>query len=276
MKLSVMKICIYTVFFVSSTALAECPLDHFIIGCNSDGIWGTDDDTKLFVDCRQKYRDSGDTEYSNWFYPLHKSIFSSYSYRLGEPGFDIFQNYNTNASYTYDPNRCLTGEPNTDYQIIVECVSMSTGLRAVHKEYPQFTIGEVGEFFNHSYIYDLRGDGHMHFSYQAVDEENLHWITYCLYDAFAYPNAPNHYQPSEPFTIVFNQEPLSGDLAVDDMVDIKDVMEFSYYWLGSEGNRNNDYYERADTNRDGSVDFIDFAFLASNWKKSLEDIEPQD
>lgn len=276
MKLSFMRICILTVFAASSITLAECPLDHFIIGCNSDGIWGTDDDRKLFVDCGQKYRDSGDTEYFNWFYLLHKSIFSSYSYRLGEPGFDIFQNSNASASYTYDPNKCIIGEPDTDYRIIVECVSMSSGLRAVHKEYPQFTIGSAGEIFNHSYIHNLRGDAHMHMSYQAVDGENLHWITYCLYDELADPNDPNHLQPSEPFTIVFNQEPLPGDLAVNDMVDIKDLVEFSYYWLGNEGNRNNDYYERADTNRDGSVDLIDFAFLASKWHKSLEDLKPHD
>lgn len=250
---------------VSTTILAECPLNHFIIGCNSDGIWGTYDDRKLFVDCRQKYRDSGDTEYINWFYPLHESIFSSYSYRIGEPGFDIFQNYNAGAAYTYDPNRCFTGEPNTDYQIIVECVSISSGLRAVHKDYPQFTIGEAGEMFNHSYIYNLRGDGHMHLSYQAVDGVNLHWITYRIYDALADPNDPNHFQPSQPFTIVFNQEPLPGDLAVDGIVNIKDLLEFNYYWLYNEGSRINDYYERADANRDGIVNFVDFALLAGNW-----------
>lgn len=271
MKLSIMTISAIAVFAILSTSLAECPLDHLIIGCNKDGIEGTDDDRKLFMDCRQKYRNSGPVEYNNWFYPLHESIFPSYPYRLGEPGFDAFQNYNPGANYTYDPNRCFIGEPNTDYQIIVECLSMSPGLRVVHKDYPQFTIDEAGNSFNHSYIFDLRGDPHIHLSYQTVDGENLYWITYCVYDAFADPNDPNHFQPSEPVTIVFNREPLAGDLIVDGMVDIKDLAEFSDYWLSNEGDRTNDYYERADTNRDGLVDFLDFAALASHWQKTIND-----
>ncbi|MGD2095542.1 MAG: dockerin type I domain-containing protein [Phycisphaerales bacterium] len=275
MKLSITTINIVVILAISSISLAECPLDHFIIGCNRDGVVGTDDDRKLFVDCRQKYRDSGSIEYDNWFYPLHKSIFPSYPYRLGEPGFDAFQDYNPNASYTYDPNRCFPGEPDTDYRIIVECLSLSPGLRIVHKDYPQFTIDEAGGSFNHSYIFDLRGDPHMHLSYQAVDGENLHWVTYCVYDEFADPNDPNHLEPSEPFTIVFNREPLAGDLVVDGMVDIKDLAEFSYYWLGEGGDKVNDYYERTDANRDGLVDFLDFALLASNWQKAIND-ENQD
>ena len=248
-----------------SLVRAECPLDHFIIGCNQDGITNTDDDKKLFVNCRQKYRDSGDTEYANWFYPLRKSIFSSYPYRIGEPGFDAFQSSNSNAKYTYDPNRALAGNPDVDYRILVECVSMSPGLRMVHKEYPQFTISNVGDTFSHSYIYNLRGDGHMHMSYQAIDGENMHWITLRLYDELA---DGDQYEPSELFTIVFNTNPLSGDLVVDGQVDIKDLIELSSHWLLQQGSIDNDYYERADSNRDGWVNFVDFSLLASNWLQS--------
>lgn len=258
------------IMFVSSFCLAECPLDHFIIGVNQDGIKGTDDDRKLFVDCGQKYRDSGTVEYSNWFYPLNKSIFSSYPYRIGEPGFDAFQNSNSNAAYTYDPNRALLGQPDTDYRIIVLASSMSQGIRAVHKDYPQFTIDEVGQDFNHSYIHALRDDGHMHLSYQAEDGENLFWITFYLFDELADPNNPddpNHYQTSDPFSIVFNCEPLAGDLVVDEIVDQKDLFEISYYWLKDQGGKANDYYERADANKDGIVNFKDFALFALNWKK---------
>lgn len=246
----------------SAGAQAECPLDHFIIGRNRDGIEDTDDDKKLFVDCRQKYRDSGDTEYANWFYPLHRSIFPGYSYRIGEPGFDAFQSTNPNAAYTYDPNRTLAGDPDVDYNIIVECIDMSVGLRAVHKEYPQFIIDAVGQSFSHSYIHNLRGYGHMHMSYQAVDGENLHWITFRLLDGLDYGQ---QYEPSEPFTIVFNAEPPAGDLIVDGKVNERDLVEFSYYWLGDEGDKTNDHYERADANRDGKVDFQDFALFAESW-----------
>ncbi len=250
------------VLMATAGVLADCPLDHIVFGCNRDDIEGTDDDNKLFVDCRQKYRDSGELEYTNWFYPLHKSIFPSYSYRIGEPGFDAFQNTNPNATRTYDPNRTLAGEPDVDYNIVVECVDMSMGLRAVHKDYPQFIIDAVGQNFSHSYIHQLRGNSHVHMSYQAVDDENLHWITFCLFDGL---DDGDQYEPSEPFTIVFNTEPLAGDLAVDGTVDLADLFELSHYWLSIDAGPHNDYCERADANRDGAVNMMDFALMASNW-----------
>lgn len=246
---------------------AECPLDHFFIGCNRDGIEGTDDDFKLFVSCSQKYRNSGDTDYAHWFYPLRKSIFSSYGYRIGEPGFDAFQDYDTSAS-TYDPNHTLAGSPDLDYSIVVECLTMSPGLRVVHKEYPQFTLAETGESFNHSSIHALRNDGHMHLSYQATDGESLHWITFRLYDEI---EDANQYEPSEPFTIVFNVEPVAGDLVVDGVVDIADVVALTDFWLAPVSSHQNDFCERADANRDGRVDGLDFALLASNWLTSEEE-----
>ncbi|MBN1803941.1 MAG: hypothetical protein JW837_01700 [Sedimentisphaerales bacterium] len=262
-----LRIVLITILVVSSIVKAECPLDHLIIGCNRDGIEGTDDDRQLFVDCRQKYRDSGEIEYANWFYPLHKSIFPSYSYRVGEPGFDAYQSTNPNASYTYDPNRAPAGEPEVNYNILIECVDMSAGIRAVHKDYPQFIVDTIGQSFSHSYIYHLRGDSHIHMSYQAVDGENLHWITFCLSDSL---DDGERYEPSEPFTIVFNIQPLAGDLAIDGIVDISDLAEFSRCWLASDSSIHNDYHERADSDRNGSVDFRDFALLAANWLKPLE------
>jgi len=252
------------VLALASVVAAECPLDHFVIGCNRDGIEGTADDLKLFADCSQKYRNSGDTEYAHWFYPLRKSIFSSYGYRIGEPGFDAFQAHDASAS-TYDPNRALLGSPDVDYSVVIECLAMSPGLRAVHKEYPQFTIGNVGESIYHSYIYALRGDGHIHMSYQATDGETLHWITFRLYDEI---EDVNQYEPSEPFTIVFNVEPAAGDLVVDGAVDLADLVTLTDSWLAPVSARQNDYLERADANRDGRVDWLDFALLASNWRIS--------
>jgi len=261
-----MKRNIFLIFFFSFINLpvyAECPLDHLIIGINEDGISGTDDDNKLFVDCRQKYRSSGTPPYVNWYYPLSESIYSDYKWRIGEPGFDGFQGTNPSAGYNYDPNRCLAGTPNQDYRIMIECISISSGLRAVHKDYPQFTIDQMGQAFNHSEIHALRGVPHMHMSYQAVDGTSLFWITWQMYDVLG------PYEPSKPFTLVFNTQPLAGDLVVDGTVDIYDLAELSYYWLRDEGSRDNDYYERADSNRDGTVNLLDFAMLASNWLETL-------
>jgi hypothetical protein len=254
---------IFLSLFVTVQLYAECPLDHFIIGINEDGVYGTDDDNKLFVDCSQKYRSSGTPSYVNWYYPLSESIFPDHKWRIGEPGFDAFQDTNPDASYTYDPNRCPVGTPDQDYRIMIECISISSGFRAVHKDYPQFTIDQAGQSFNHSEIHVLRGDPHMHMSYQAVDGTSLFRITWQMYDAL------DQYEPSEPFTLVFNTEPLAGDLVVDGTANIYDLAEFSYYWLRDEGSIYNDYYERADSNRDGKVNLRDFAMLASNWLKSL-------
>ncbi len=244
---------------------ADCSLDHFIIGCNRDGIPGTQDDNDLFVDCGQKYRSSGTVSHTHWYYPLQKSIFTSYPYRIGEPGFDAFQAGNPGAAYTYDPNRALAGEPEVDYRITVECVAMSEGVRAVHKDYPQFTIDAVGESFDHSYILGLRGDAHMHMSYQATAGNRLHWITFRLVDSLSDGVS---YRPSAPLTIVFNVAPLAGDLAVDEIVNAADLARFGDSWLSPESSRHNDYCERADANRDGCVNLIDFALLASNWRAS--------
>ncbi len=133
----------------------------------------------------------------------------------------------------------------------------------MHKEYPQFTLGDVGDTFNHSHIHRLRQDPHIHMSYQATDGENLHWITFRVHDGLA---DTDRYESSRPFTIVFNTLPPAGDLAVDGRVDGADFREFSRYWLSLETSRRNDYCERADTDRDGFVDFSDFARLAANWR----------
>ena len=251
----------------SLPAWAECPLDHFIIGCNRDGIEGTPDDRTLFVDSRQKYRSGSEIPYANWFYPLQKSIFPSYAYRIGEPGFETFQSVDPGDPHTYDPNRSLRGVPDVDYILTIECVTLSAGVRAVHKDYPQFTLDAVGQSFDHSYIHSLRGDSHIHMSYQAMDGSNLRWIGFRVFDSL---EDNDRYEPSEPFTIVFNAEPLGGDLAVDGLVDLADLAELAHYWLALEGSRRNDFCERADANRDGAVDLRDFARMAAHWRTATD------
>ncbi|AQQ09063.1 hypothetical protein L21SP3_00861 [Sedimentisphaera cyanobacteriorum] len=241
-----------------SAASAECPLDHIIIGVNEDGIADTEDDNRLFADCRQKYRSS-----TGWYYLLTESIFPSYKWRIGEPGFDQFQQTNPDAGYTYDPQRALNGSPDEDYKISIECISISTGLRVVHKNYPSFTISQAEQSFSHSEIHELRNDPHMHLSFQAVDQTGLYWVTWKMTDS------EGKYESSEPFTLVFNAEPLLGDLAVDSKVDLLDLLELSAVWLRNQASSVNDFYERADTNRDGAVNMEDFANLAVNWQEEF-------
>lgn len=252
----------------SLVAHADCPLDHFIIGCNRDGIFGTTDDRILFVDCRQKYRNSSDTAYGNWFYPLQESIFSGYRHRIGEPGFDLFQAVSPSSSTTYEPNSSPAGEPDIDFRITVECVALSPGLRAVHKDYPQFTLDEVGQTFDHSAIHALRDDSHIHMSYQATDGSGLRWISFRVFDSL---DDGDPYEPSEPFTIVFNVQPKAGDLAVDGVVDWADLARLGRYWLSSESSRRNDYCERADADRNGAVNLFDFARMAANWRIPVDE-----
>jgi hypothetical protein len=109
-------------------------------------------------------------------------------------------------------------------------------------------------------------------SYQAIDGENLHWMTFRLCDDL---DDGEQYASSEPLTIVFNVEPLAGDLVVDGKVDLSDMLALTDYWLSAGGSRENDFCERADANRDGWVDGFDFALLASNWLTPAEgDVAP--
>jgi hypothetical protein len=233
-----------------------CPQDHFLIGCNPDGINGTSDDNKLFVNCTQKYRHSDPENNSaatwlNWHYPLYYQ--PRYDrYQIGEPGFDVVD--------STDPNRRLSGTANIDYRIIVECVSITPGFKAVDTDVIGITLDEAGDSFNHSML----SDTHIHFQYRApasTGGTELQWITFIIYDELG------KYEASEPFSIIFGADPFAGDLVIDGKVDLNDVAELSYYWLESSGDKINDYYERADVNRDGKVNFQDFALLAENYLK---------
>jgi hypothetical protein len=248
------------ILIISASAPADCPLDHLLIGCNPDGIVGTDDDMKLFVDCTMKYRhsdpnNSGEATWLNWYYPLYYN--ERYDrYQIDEPGFELIEDS--------DPNRRLKGIPDIDYRIIIRCLSISPGL-AVWNSSIGVIFGESGDTFNYSSFWD----SHLHLQYRTkapAESADLLWVTFQIYDEIT---GLNQYEVSEPFSIVFAGEPLAGDLVVDGTVDLMDLVEFSYYWLGGWGCRANDYYERADANRDGTMDFCDFALMASNWNDTL-------
>ena len=241
-------------------ASADCPLDHLLIGCNRDGIVGTNDDKKLFVDCTQKYRHSdpehsGDPTWLNWYYPMYYN--ERYDrHQIGEPGFDTI---------TDDQDRRLAGVPDVDYRIMIECASITPGFAAKNTTLG-ITLDEAGDFVNHSVL----SDSHLHLQYRAPNPAGateLQWIMYRLYDAIA---DGNQYEPSELITVVFVAEPLAGDLVVDGTVDGYDLAMLGHYWLLGDGSVTNDYYERADADRNGYVDFADLVLLASNWLDLLE------
>jgi hypothetical protein len=124
-------------------------------------------------------------------------------------------------------------------------------------------INEAGDWINHSAL----SDTHLHLEYRApspTGATDMQWITYILYDDIG------TYEQSEPFSVVFVKDPLAGDLVIDGVVNMDDLAEFCYYWLEDNGDKSNDYYERADANRSGAVDFTDFALLAPNWLESME------
>ena len=247
---------------MSSVLHGACSLDHVIIGVNEDGLAGTADDNVLFVDCWQKYRNAENAG-GDWYYPLSSSFFSSYKYRIGEPGFDSFQSDDEDAAYTYDPNRALVGQPTVDYNLVVECVAISPDFRAVYKDYPQFTIDQVGQSFDYSSIHKQHSDAHMHMSYQGVESDELYWVSWQITDT------TGTYEDSAVFTFVFNVQPELGDVYVDGVIDIKDFENYLAYWMESDGSKANDYYERADIDRSGQVDLADFAILVNNWMKSI-------
>jgi len=254
------KLWLITLICLSTVSLsdADCPLDHFLIGRNPDGITGTDDDFKLFVNCTQKYRHSdplhsSDPTWLNWHYPLYYN--PRYNrYQIGEPGFDIIK--------ADDPNRQLQGTANVNYRIIIECISIKPGFIAKNTALG-IELNEAGDTINHSSL----SDAHLHLEYRAAAPSggtDLQWITYIIYDQLG------TYEQSDCFGVAFVQDPPAGDLAVDGTVDISDLAELCYYWLRNNGGRTNDYYERADCDRDGQVNFSDFALFASNWLQSLE------
>ena len=252
--------------FNNSNTFADCPLDHLVIGINQDGIPGTADDMKLFFDCEDKYRNSSVPACQNWYYPLLESIFPDHPWRISEPGFAIFQNDHPLELHTYDPNRAPDGTPTLDYRLIVQCTSLSDGLIAAHSDYPQFTIGSAFEQFDFSQIHYDRDEGHVHMSYRADNGSDLRWITFVVYDSL---QDSNIYQPSEPCTIVFNTAPLPGDIVVDGSVNFTDLARLAEVWTNNNASVDNDFLERADTDRNGKVNLIDFAALAQNWMTNL-------
>jgi Dockerin type I domain len=248
-----LKQTILSLLLLSGLVVADCPLDHYSIGINADGITGTEDDNRLFVDCSQIYRHSDPDNSSDetWLYRHYPMYYSAIynRYQIGEPGFDEIGN---------DPNRQLQGTANIDYQIYVECVSVRTGLSARNTTYG-IVLDSAGDMFCHSVL----SDPHIHLQYRvgAPLADGPYWITYRVFDAMG------RYETSQEFTLVFIEDPAAGDVIVDGAVNLSDLQRWLDYWLLENGNNANDYYNRCDINRDRRVNLIDFAILAQNWMK---------
>jgi hypothetical protein len=261
MRVFYANISVAVILIFSTTAAADCPLDHLLIGCNPDGVAGTEDDMKLFVDCTIKYRhsdpnQSGEATWLNWYYPLYYNERND-RYQIDEPGFELIEDS--------DPNRRLKGSLDVEHRIIIRCLSIAPGFTVWNS-----TIGIVFDTPGDIFDYSSSWDTHLHLQYRTaalIGQTDLFWVTLQIYDEI---ESAGQYGISEPFSIIFVSEPLAGDLAVDGKVDAADLVEFSYYWLENKGSRANDYYERADANRDGNVDFYDFALMASNWKNERQ------
>jgi hypothetical protein len=248
MKINVLCI---GLFCAVGIAVADCPLDHYLIGVNADGIDGTADDNQLFVDCSQIYRhsdpdNSGGATWQYWHYPLYYN--ERYNrYQIGEPGFDVIADGSA---------RQLSGTAGVDYQIWIECTAIRTGLSARNIDYG-IVLDSTGESFCHSSL----SDTHIHLSYRVASplSDGPYWITYRIYDAFG------AYDASDEFTLVFIEDPATGDVVVDGTVDLSDLERWLDYWLREDGGYGNDFYYRCDINRNGWVDLGDFAMLAVNW-----------
>lgn len=244
--------------FGCSLCIGDCPLDHYRIGCNADGIAGTADDVQLFVDCSQIYRHSDPSHSSNptwlfWHYPMYYSAMYS-RYQIGEPGFDVI---------TDDSSRQLVGAANSDYCLWIECVRVRTGLTARNTGYG-ITLQQPGDRFCHSTM----PESHIHLQYRlsAPAGQTIstpYWITYRVVDSLG------KYEASEEFTLVFFADPLPGDVVVDGTVDGNDLMRLADYWLAAGSGYENDFYQRTDINRDGIVNLNDMAELGRYWLMHL-------
>ncbi len=248
-----------------SLCYASCPMDHFRIGINPDGQWDTYDDNTLFADKYQIYRrsDPNNREAHTWhnrYYtlgPLGGNPDAA-TYLLSEPGFDLHN----------QPEHALSGTPNIDYRIYVECVDISPGFEVTQFPGGSITLDEPGDDFNHSAL----TDPHIHLAHMVQKPfTGPLWVTYRLYDE------TGGYEDSEVFSVVFEGETFLGDVVIDEKVDMRDLEYISRKWLVSIGTgdpndpdnlplaRKVDYYERADTNEDMKINYADFKNLAENW-----------
>lgn len=265
-------LCTCVILLHSDSSRADCAYDHLEIGCNEDGEPNTPDDNSLFLDVHHLYRRTDpnhrdDYTWLNWYYTLYPvgGDPDASTFVISEPGFDLIH-------ADEDPNRCLTGTPNSDYRIVIQCLDLSPGFQAASL-FEEILLDEAGDAFAHS---DL-SDPHVHLYYTApAPGDSLHWIRYRAVDAFYDPADPNSgYQPSRPVTVVFGRKPLDGDIHVDGHVNLLDLEKLTAAWLMENDcpvwNPNKqaafDLFDRADINRDYRVDLLDFNDLTRHWKQ---------
>lgn len=59
-----------------------------------------------------------------------------------------------------------------------------------------------------------------------------------------------------------------SDLAYNHTIDTADLIDLMLHWLDSNCNPDNNYCDKADINRDGTVDLTDYSLLGNNWLAS--------
>ena len=256
---------IICILLFTNSLFAGCPLDHVAIGCNPDGTWATADDYELCYDKTQLYRKSdpanpGVATWANRFYPLQGPDYWG-CYYSDQPGFGQMWDLN-------NTEHKLNGQRNTDYRLIAECTRISANFWAEDASYNKI-FQQAGDKFNIS-NYD---ENHVHFFFVTQEPDKTHWISFIVYENvdFPAPYDPNNslYVAAAEYTIVFGKEPEKGDIFVDGKIDGCDLAILGRQWLQNalyDDLLKTDYFERADINKDGAVNFVDYACLASNWE----------
>jgi len=256
---------IIIILLLTTTVFAGCPLDHVAIGCNPDGTWANSDDYKLCYDKTQLYRKSdplnpGVATWANRFYPLEGPDYWGYYYS-DQPGFGQMWDINNTAHK-------INGQRNTSYKLIAECTRISENFWVEDASYNKI-FQHPGDKFNISY-YD---ENHVHFFFVTQETNTTHWISFKVYENTNFPATydPNNslYTPAEEYTVVFGNQPESGDIYVDRKVDHYDLAILARHWLQSASYDDllkNDYFERSDINGDGTVNLIDYSYMALSFE----------
>lgn len=255
---------IILILLFTNAIFAGCPLDHVSIGCNPDGIWGNADDYEIFYDKTQLYRKSdpinpGVAIWANRFYPFQGPDYWGYYYS-DQPGFGQMWD-------SVEIAHKINGVRNTDYKLIAECTRISENFWAEDASYNK-VFQQPGDTLNIS-NYD---DNHVHLFFVTEDPNETHWISFKIHENVNYPAPydPNDslYTSAEEYTVVFGNAPEKGDIYVDGKTDTADLAILSKHWLQNalyEDLLRTDYFERADTNKDGVVNFVDYCYIALNW-----------
>lgn len=167
-------------YALATGARAECPLDHYFLA---------QEDETLFVEKSRIYQ-HGDPD--EGYYPLSWSaIYQRWSF--GEPGFSD----TTDPAYGFPPEIELEGTRGEDYEIWFEILDLSADFKIYMNDGTWIDV--IGDRYNLSNW----SEHHVHMKYCAyVDESPA--PDYPFYVTFRLVDDIGPYQPTPPFSLVFN------------------------------------------------------------------------